>query len=175
MVLRPVLKVGDSARRSRTITARVIELFNKLTGDRNPFTTTRAEEAARLSRASSCKWRTSELLDTVVAEDFRVPGARFFTGKAGRPALPILRAPWLQPVDLGPGSVAQSVGTIGARRASHGWRSNAKLQVRVAEGVGLEPTSPFGQRFSSVWPGVLTSPAYFCLMLIVHVSDRTTS
>jgi hypothetical protein len=103
MVLRPVLKVGDSARRSRTITARVIELFNKLTGDRNPFTTTRAEEAARLSRASSCKWRTSELLDAVVAEDFRVPGASFFTGKAGRPALLILRAPWPQPVDLGPG------------------------------------------------------------------------
>jgi hypothetical protein len=24
-----------------------------------------------------------------------------------------------------------------------------KLQVGVAEGVGLEPTSPFGQRFSS--------------------------
>jgi hypothetical protein len=46
--------------------------------------------------------------------------------------------------------------------------------VEVAEGVGLEPTSPCGQRFSSVWSGVLTGPAYFCLMLFVQAGDKTT-
>jgi hypothetical protein len=52
----------------------------------------------------------------------------------------------------------------------------ARSLVRpFAEGVGLEPTSPSGQRFSSVWSGVLTGPANFCLMLFVQASDKTTS
>ena len=45
----------------------------------------------------------------------------------------------------------------------------------LAEGVGLEPTSPSGQRFSSVWPGVLTGPTYFCPRLFVQVSEKTTT
>ena len=48
-------------------------------------------------------------------------------------------------------------------------------QSHIAEGVRLEPTSPFGQRFSSVSSGVLTGPAYVCLMLSVQVSNKTTS
>ena len=31
------MQVGDTARRTRTITARDIELFTQLTGDRNPL------------------------------------------------------------------------------------------------------------------------------------------
>jgi acyl dehydratase len=31
------MRVGDSARRSRTVTMRDIELFTELTGDRNPL------------------------------------------------------------------------------------------------------------------------------------------
>jgi hypothetical protein len=48
-------------------------------------------------------------------------------------------------------------------------------QPELCGGVGLEPTSPCGQRFSSVWPGVLAGPAYFYLMLFEQVSDETTS
>jgi hypothetical protein len=60
--------------------------------------------------------------------------------------------------------------------ASNGSESRMPRSEAVfAEGVGLEPTSPFGQRFSSVWPGVLTGPAYFCLMLFLQASDETTS
>ncbi|CAN5635915.1 hypothetical protein BH20ACT23_BH20ACT23_02280 [soil metagenome] len=51
MVLRPVLKVGDAVLRSRTITARDIELFIELTGDRTPFT--------RAGRASRSRFRGS--------------------------------------------------------------------------------------------------------------------
>jgi hypothetical protein len=47
-----------------------------------------------------------------------------------------------------------------------------RLIPNCAEGVGLEPTSPGGQRFSSVWFDVLTCPAYFCLMLFVRSTTR---
>jgi hypothetical protein len=44
--------------------------------------------------------------------------------------------------------------------AREGHRVIAKVQVGVlfAEGVGLEPTSPFGQRFSSYEHTILTLP-----------------
>jgi len=53
--LRP-LQVGDRARRSRTVTARDIELFTELSGDRNPLhydatVRERAGSAASSSRA----------------------------------------------------------------------------------------------------------------------------
>jgi hypothetical protein len=34
--MRNTLRVGDAARRTRTVTVRDIELFTELTGDRNP-------------------------------------------------------------------------------------------------------------------------------------------
>jgi hypothetical protein len=45
----------------------------------------------------------------------------------------------------------------------------------LAEGVGLEPTSPFGQRFSSVWSSVLTGSDYSDPIRSVQVSDNATS
>jgi hypothetical protein len=54
-------------------------------------------------------------------------------------------------------------------------RESPAFEAPLAEGVGLEPTSPCGQRFSSVWPDVLAGPAYLYLMLFDQVSDKTTS
>jgi hypothetical protein len=50
-------------------------------------------------------------------------------------------------------------------------RSGAPL----AEGVGLEPTSPCGQRFSSYEYDVLTLPASAWLCQFVQVDDESIS
>ena len=60
----------------------------------------------------------------------------------------------------------------GAAQSFDHQEASSLVRGRFAEGVGLEPTSPFGQRFSSVWPGVLTGPAYFCLMLPCRPATR---
>ncbi len=72
------MKVGDTARRSRRITARDIELFTELTGDRNPLHYD--EEAAARSRFGRLIVQggvTSGLLNAVVAEDLPGPGSVF--------------------------------------------------------------------------------------------------
>jgi acyl dehydratase len=72
------LKVGDTARRSRRISARDIELFTELTGDRNPLHYD--EEAAARSRFGRLIVQggvTSGLLNAVVAEDLPGPGSVF--------------------------------------------------------------------------------------------------
>jgi acyl dehydratase len=71
-------EVGDLARRSRRITARDIELFTELTGDRNPLHYD--EEAAGKSRFGGLIVQggvTSGLLNAVVAEDLPGPGSVF--------------------------------------------------------------------------------------------------
>ena len=72
------IRVGDTARRTRTITARDIELFTELTGDRNPL---HYDEAlARASRFGGIIVQggvTSGLLNAVVAEDLPGPGSVF--------------------------------------------------------------------------------------------------
>jgi acyl dehydratase len=70
--------VGATARRSRLITARDIELFTELTGDRNPLHYD--EEAAGKSRFGGLIVQggvTSGLLNAVVAEDLPGPGSVF--------------------------------------------------------------------------------------------------
>ena len=70
--------VGDTARRSRVVAARDIELFTELTGDRNPLHYD-AERAAR-SRFGGVIVQggvTSGLLNAVVAEDLPGPGSVF--------------------------------------------------------------------------------------------------
>ena len=72
------MKVGDTARRSRRITARDIELFTELTGDRNPLHYD--EEAAARSRFGRLIVQggvTTGLLNAVVAEDLPGPGSVF--------------------------------------------------------------------------------------------------
>ena len=72
------MQIGDTARRSRTITDRDIELFTELTGDRNPLHYD-ADAAAR-SRFGGIIVQggvTSGLLNAVVAEDLPGPGSVF--------------------------------------------------------------------------------------------------
>lgn len=70
--------VGQTARRTRVVTARDIELFTEMTGDRNPLHYD-AEAAAR-SRFGGIIVQggvTSGLLNAVVAEDLPGPGSVF--------------------------------------------------------------------------------------------------
>jgi acyl dehydratase len=70
--------VGDTARRSRRVTARDIELFTELTGDRNPLHYD-AGAAAR-SRFGGIIVQggvTTGLLNAVVAQDLPGPGSVF--------------------------------------------------------------------------------------------------
>jgi len=69
---------GDTARRSRTVSDRDIELFTELTGDRNPLHYD-ADAAAR-SRFGGIIVQggvTSGLLNALVAEDLPGPGSVF--------------------------------------------------------------------------------------------------
>jgi acyl dehydratase len=72
------MKVGDTARRSRQVSARDIELFTEMTGDRNPLHYD--EDLARRSRFGRIIVQggvTSGLLNAVVAEDLPGPGSVF--------------------------------------------------------------------------------------------------
>ena len=71
-------RIGDSARRTRVVSARDIELFTELSGDRNPLHYD--EEVAAASRFGGIIVQggvTSGLLNAVVAEDLPGPGSVF--------------------------------------------------------------------------------------------------
>ena len=71
-------KVGATASRTRTISARDIELFTELTGDRNPLHYD--QQAAAGSRFGGIIVQggvTSGLLNAVVAEELPGPGSVF--------------------------------------------------------------------------------------------------
>jgi acyl dehydratase len=72
------MQVGDAARRTRTVTARDIELFTELTGDRNPLHYD--HELAARSRFGGIVVQggvTSGLLNALVAEQLPGPGSVF--------------------------------------------------------------------------------------------------
>ena len=72
------MKPGDTARRTKSVTARDIELFTELTGDRNPLHYD--AELASGSRFGGIIVQggvTSGLLNAVVAEDLPGPGSVF--------------------------------------------------------------------------------------------------
>jgi acyl dehydratase len=72
------MQVGDVARRTRRVTARDIELFTEMTGDRNPLHYDR--DAATGSRFGGIIVQggvTSGLLNALVAEDLPGPGSVF--------------------------------------------------------------------------------------------------
>ena len=72
------MQVGDTARRSREISARDIELFTELTGDRNPLHyDADAAAATRFGGIVVQGGVTSGLLNAVVAEDLPGPGSVF--------------------------------------------------------------------------------------------------
>jgi acyl dehydratase len=71
-------QVGQSARRSRSVTARDIELFTEMSGDRNPLHYD--EAAARATPFGGIVVQggvTSAILNAVVAEDLPGPGTVF--------------------------------------------------------------------------------------------------
>jgi acyl dehydratase len=73
-----VAQVGATASRTRTVSARDIELFTELTGDRNPLHYD--EQAAETSRFGGIIVQggvTSGLLNAVVAEELPGPGSVF--------------------------------------------------------------------------------------------------
>jgi acyl dehydratase len=70
--------VGQTARRTRVVTARDIELFTEMTGDRNPLHYD--EQLAAASRFAGIIVQggvTSGLLNALVAEDLPGPGSVF--------------------------------------------------------------------------------------------------
>jgi acyl dehydratase len=72
------VKIGQTARRSRVVSPRDIELFTELTGDRNPLHYDDA--AATRSRFGGIIVQggvTTGLLNAVVAEDLPGPGSVF--------------------------------------------------------------------------------------------------
>lgn len=72
------LPIGTRASRSRKVTARDIELFTEMTGDRNPLHYD--EESAARSRFGGLIVQggvTSGLLNAVVAQDLPGPGSVF--------------------------------------------------------------------------------------------------
>jgi acyl dehydratase len=72
------LTVGATARRSRAVTTRDIELFTELTGDRNPLHYDEAQAtASRFGGIIVQGGVTSGLLNAVVAEDLPGPGSVF--------------------------------------------------------------------------------------------------
>jgi acyl dehydratase len=73
-----VAQVGTTASRTRTVSARDIELFTELTGDRNPLHYD--QQAAAASRFGGIIVQggvTSGLLNAVVAEELPGPGSVF--------------------------------------------------------------------------------------------------
>ncbi len=70
--------VGDTARRTRRVEARDIELFTELTGDRNPLHyDAAAAERSRFGGLIVQGGVTSGLLNALVAEDLPGPGSVF--------------------------------------------------------------------------------------------------
>lgn len=72
------MRVGDTARRTRTVTSRDIELFTEMTGDRNPLHYD--EELASKTRFGEIIVQggvTTGLLNAVVAQDLPGPGSVF--------------------------------------------------------------------------------------------------
>jgi acyl dehydratase len=73
-----VAQVGTTASRTRTVSARDIELFTELTGDRNPLHyDADAASATRFGGIIVQGGVTSGLLNAVVAEDLPGPGSVF--------------------------------------------------------------------------------------------------
>jgi acyl dehydratase len=72
------LPIGETARRTRTVTARDIELFTEMTGDRNPLHYDHQYAAAsRFGEIIVQGGITTGLLNAVVASDLPGPGSVF--------------------------------------------------------------------------------------------------
>jgi acyl dehydratase len=115
-------RVGDTASRTRTVSARDIELFTELTGDRNPLHYD--ETAASGTRFGGIIVQggvTSGLLNAVVAEDLPGPGTVF------------LHVDWDFKAPVRPGDeITAEVEVLEARED----KPLTKLRTRITNGDG---------------------------------------
>lgn len=98
-------QVGASARRTRTVTRRDIELFTEISGDRNPIH--HDEDLAARSRFGGVVVQggvTSGLLNALVAEQLPGPGSVF------------LEVAWRFLASVRPGDVLTATATVTAAR-----------------------------------------------------------
>ena len=115
--------VGSSARRSRTVSRRDIELFTELTGDRNPLHYD--EELAGRTRFGGLIVQggvTSGLLNAVVAEDLPGPGSVF------------LRTAWDFLAPVRPGDEITAEVEVLERHAS---KPVVRVRTTVTNGAGV--------------------------------------
>ena len=115
-------RVGQKAERSREVTARDIELFTAMSGDRNPLHYD--EAAARETRFGGIVVQggvTSAILNTVVAEDLPGPGTVF------------LQINWNFKAPVRPGDTITGEVTVTKVRAD---KPITELDTRVVRGDG---------------------------------------
>ncbi len=115
-------RVGQKAERSREVTARDIELFTAMSGDRNPLHYD--EAAARATRFGGIVVQggvTSAILNAVVAEDLPGPGTVF------------LQVNWNFKAPVRPGDTITGEVTVTKVRAD---KPITELDTRVVRGDG---------------------------------------
>jgi len=116
------IHVGDHARRTRTVTAEDIELFARMTGDRNPLHTD--PELAATSRFGGVVVQggvTSGLLNAVVATDLPGPGSVF------------LRTDWSFRAPVRPGDTITAEVVVTAVRSD---KPVTELRTTITDGSG---------------------------------------
>ena len=115
-------RAGQKAQRSRDVTARDIELFTEMSGDRNPLHYD--ETAARATRFGGIVVQggvTSAILNAVVAEDLPGPGTVF------------LQVNWSFKAPVRPGDTITGEVTVTKVRAD---KPITELDTRVLRGDG---------------------------------------
>jgi len=117
------MQVGATARRTRTVSARDIELFTEMTGDRNPLHYD--EDLARRSRFGGIVVQggvTPGLLNALVAEDLPGPGSVF------------LQADWRFLAPVHPGDVITAEARVPLLRED---KPVTTLQTRITNQDGV--------------------------------------
>ena len=115
-------RVGESARRTRTVRASDIELFARLTGDRNPLHTD--PDLAHASRFGGIVVQggvTTGLLNAVVAQDLPGPGSVF------------LHTDWHYRAPVRPGDTITAEVVVTAARAD---KPVTELRTTVTDAAG---------------------------------------
>lgn len=132
------MEIGDSATRSRTVSAEDIDLFTELTGDRNPIHYDEALAAGtRFGGIVVQGGVTSGLLNAVVAEDLPGPGSVF------------LNVNWNFRAPVRPGdTITATVEVIGSRSdkpiTELACRITNQDDVTVLDGTALVWSEPLG-------------------------------
>ena len=117
------MAVGDTARRTRTVSTRDIELFTEMTGDHNPLHYD--EDLARRSRFGGIVVQggvTTGLLNALVAEDLPGPGSVF------------LRVDWRFLAPVRPGDVITAEARVLEMRDD---KPVTTLETRISNQDGL--------------------------------------